>query len=143
MAGATIGDNVKFHFVIKDKKGKIFDQSEEKEPEEIVLGEGSIPSGIEVSLVGMSEGDSKTVDLKPNMHFGPRVEDLVIDVEIGQFPDDLKLEKGAVLEYGLDDGTSELFTIASIGDEMVKLDGNHPLAGQDVTVDLKVLVVES
>jgi len=143
MAGAKLGDKVKFLFVIKDESGEVVDEVKEKEPEEIVLGAGDTIPGIEVSLVGMASGDSKTVTLKPDMHFGPRYEDLTLEIEKEQFSDADELEVGGALEYGFDDGSSEFFTITSIGDEMVSLDGNHPFAGKDLTVELKILDIET
>ncbi len=143
MAGAKLGDKIKFLFVIKDESGNVVDEIKEDEPEELVLGEGDTIPGIEVSLVGMATGDSKTVTLNPLMHFGPRFDDLQLDIEKDQFSDDVKLEEGGALEYGFDDGTTEFFTVVSIGDEMITLDGNHPFAGKELTVELKLLGIET
>ena len=92
MAGAKLGDKVKFHYVIKDDSGKVLENSPENEPEELVIGEGDIFSGVEITLMGMSPGDSKAVTLKPPMHFGPRVDELKIDISMDQVPDDVKIE---------------------------------------------------
>lgn len=143
MAGAKIGDKVKFHYAIKDEKGKTVDRTKDDEPEEIILGEGSIPAGIEVSLVGMNVGETKTVALKPNMHYGERIEEMQFDVDRDQFPKDMKLDKGEVVEFGFEDGTAGLFTIVKMGDKMVTIDGNHPLAGREITCELKVTDIEA
>ena len=87
MAGAKLGDKIKFHFVMKDEAGEIVEQSTEEEPAEIVLGEGDFFSGIEVSLTGMNPGETKTITLKPTMHYGPYVEELKVELSKDQIPD--------------------------------------------------------
>jgi len=143
MAGAKLGDKVKFTFVIMDDTGNVVDETKENDPEEVVVGEGDTIPGIEVSLVGMASGESKTVKLDPLKHFGPRFEDLVIEVEKELFPEDAELKEGEALEYGYEDGSSDLFVISSVNEDTVTLDGNHPLAGKDLTVEISVLAIET
>jgi len=143
MAGATLGDKIKYLYVIKDESGKTLEEVTEKKPEEIVLGDGDTIPGIEVSLVGMSPNEKKTVTLVPSMHFGPLAEELKFDLEKEIIPDDVDLEEGGALEYTFDDGTTEFFTIVKIGDQMISVDGNHPFAGKDLTVELTLLGIET
>jgi FKBP-type peptidyl-prolyl cis-trans isomerase 2 len=141
MADAKLGSKLKVRLVIKDENGEVFQKTAD-EPNELVLGEGTLIPGIEVSLVGMNPGDSKTVELKPKMHYGERNEEAVVEMDKEGFSDDVKVEKGETLEYRAEDGATTLFRIVDVNDEMVKLDGNHPLAGQTIAVDIKVEDVE-
>lgn len=143
MAGAKLGDKVRFSFTIKDDSGKVVEEVKEDDPQEVVIGEGDTIPGIEVSLVGMASGELKTVVLDPLKHFGPRYEDLVVEVEKGIFPEDVEIEEGSVMEYTYEDGSSDLLTISKIDEDEVTLDGNHPLAGKELTVELKLLNIET
>ena len=141
MAKAKLGSKLKIKLAIKDEKGEDFQKTED-EADEIVLGEGLVVPGVEVSLVGMSPGDKKNVELKPEMHYGPRNEDLVFDIEKEGFNENIKLEKDQTLEYTYEDGTAAMFRVTEIDDKKVKLDGNHPLAGQTISVDIELVDVE-
>ncbi len=138
MPGAKLGDKVLFSYTIKDESGDVLEKIDKDSAEELVLGQGDTIPGIEVSLVGMNAGDSKTVTLEPPMHFGSYIDALKFDIPKETIPGDLKIEKGGVLEYEAEDGTSEFFTILSIGDEMISVDGNHPYAGKSLSVEIKV-----
>lgn len=138
MQGAKLGDKVLFSYTIKDEGGDVLEKIEEDSPEELVLGQGDTIPGIEVSLVGMNVGDKKSVTLDPPMHFGSYIDELKFDIPKETIPGEIKIEKGGVLEYEAEDGTSEFFTILSIGDEMISIDGNHPYAGKQLSVDIKV-----
>jgi len=143
MAGAKLGDKVKFTYIIKDEDGNTVDEVLEDDAQELVVGEGDTLPGIEVSLVGMAKGESKTVKLDPQKHFGPRFEELVIELEKDVFPEDADLTEGEAMEYGYEDGSADLFMIVSVDDDTVTLDGNHPLAGKDLTVELKMIDIET
>ncbi len=142
MAGAKLGDTVIVSLSIKDEKGELFDQSPEDDSEEIVIGEGMVLPGIEVSLVGMSQGDKKSVELNPKMHFGEMDDQLVFDMQKKEFPKEVNLTEGEILEYGFEDGSTAYFTISEVKDDKVTLDGNHPLAGQTIAVDIHMLEVK-
>ncbi len=139
MAQAKDGDKVKVHYTGKLDDGKVFDSSKEKEPLEFTLGEGSVIQGLEDSLSGMEEGESKTTTISSDKAYGPYRDDMIIEVDKEKLPENLEPEEGQVLQAKQENGAVVNLTIKDIKDATVVLDGNHPLAGKDLTFDIKLV----
>jgi len=142
MATAENGNKVKVKYTGKLESGKVFGSSEEGKPIEFQIGEGQIIPGFEEAVVGMSEGESKTVEVPSEKAYGPHRDDRVFEVERASIPDDVSVEVGGQLEVRHQNGESTIVTVAEAGPEKVKLDANHPLAGKDLTFDIELLEVE-
>ncbi len=140
MTQAKEGDKVKVHYTGSLEDGTIFGYSPEQEPLEFTIGEQNVLPSFENAVIGMNEGDTKSVSIPPEDAFGERREDLVFDVEKSKLPPDIELTPGKVLHVRSDEGDPFAVTITHIEDEIVKLDGNHPLAGE--VLNLKIELVE-
>ncbi len=138
---AKKGDKVKVHFTGKTVDGNVFASSTEQEPLEFELGGGALLPGVEQAVEGMEKGDKKDVTLPPEESFGERHDELVIMVERSQFPEDFQPEIGLEFEVPQPDGSSAYFKVLEVGEDKVKLDGNHPLAGQTLTFELELLEI--
>jgi peptidylprolyl isomerase len=140
---ATIkeGDTVKVHYTGTIADGTVFDTSREREPLEFTLGEGKLIPGFEKAVVGMKVGDTSKVTIPSDEAYGEKREDMVIDVDKGQIPPDIKPEVGQQLQVQQKDGGAIPVVITEITDETVQLDANHPLAGQDLTFEIEVVEV--
>lgn len=103
-------------------------------------GEGELLPGLEEALYGMRAGDEAEIVLSPEQAYGEYDDDAFELVSLDEFPDDVELEVGMTLELH-DEDEDEVFeaTIAEISEEGVLLDFNHPLAGETLHVDVKVL----
>jgi len=98
---------------------------------------------IEAALADKSAGDSCSVTLEPEDAFGEYDAELVRVEEQGRFPEGVKV--GMQFE-GTDgdaegEGEARVFTVTDLADGKVVVDGNHPLAGQRLRFDCKVLDV--
>jgi len=140
---ATIkeGDTVKVHYTGTIADGTVFDSSREREPLEVTLGEGKLIPGFEKAVVGMNVGDTSKVTIPSEEAYGEKREDMVIDVDRGQIPPDIKPEVGQQLQIQQKDGGAIPVVITEVTDETVQLDANHPLAGQELTFEIEVLEV--
>lgn len=140
---ATIkeGDTVKVHYTGTIADGTVFDSSREREPLEFKLGEGKLIPGFEKAVVGMNVGDTSKVTIPSDEAYGEKREDMVIDVDRGQIPPDIKPEIGQQLQIQQKDGGAIPVVITEVTDETVQLDANHPLAGQDLTFEIEVVEV--
>ncbi len=138
---AKKGDKVKVHFTGKTQEGSIFASSHEQEPLEFELGGGVLLPGIEDAVEGMEKGDKKDITLPPDQSFGQRHEELVIFVDKGQFPEDFEPSVGLEFEIPQPDGSYAYFKVLEIAEDKVKLDGNHPLAGETLTFELELLEI--
>ena len=142
MSEAQQGSSVKLEYTGKLEDGTVFDSSEQSGALEFTIGEGKIISGVEEAVRGMTPGEQKTVEVAPEQGYGERQEEMVVDVERNRLPDDLTPEVGQQLQVQREDGQTLPVTVAEVFDEQVRLDANHPLAGQNLTFDLKLLESE-
>ncbi len=134
------GKNVVVHYTGKFEDGSVFDTSltEGREPIKTVLGQGNLIKGFENGLVGMTEGEKKTVEVSPEDGYGEYLDGLVTTVEKNKVPNEVKL--GDVLQSQGDRGTINV-TVTEINENDVKLDANHPMAGKKLIFDLEVVSV--
>jgi peptidylprolyl isomerase len=141
MSQAKTGDTVKVHYTGTLADGTEFDTSRGRDPLEFTLGAGSLIPGFENAVVGMSPGDSKRMTIAAEEAYGPRHEHLTQDVPRTTIPDNIELEEGTVLHARGPEGQSLSFTVVSFDDASVKIDGNHPLAGRDLTFALELVEI--
>ncbi|MEN6356513.1 MAG: peptidylprolyl isomerase [Armatimonadota bacterium] len=141
MAQAKQGNNVKVEYTGKLKDGSVFDTSADREPLEFTIGGGQIIPDFEEAVVGMNPGDSKTIEVPAARAYGPRHDDMVINIDRAQFPEDIKPEVGDQLQISQPDGRAAVVTVTEITEDSVTLDANHPLAGQDLTFDIQLVEV--
>jgi len=139
VAQAKKGDQVSVHYTGRLDDGSVFDSSDHGEPLVFVLGTSQVVPGFENAIVGMNTGDSKTVKIAVREAYGLREEALVMNVDRGQIPPDLEIEVGQHLQMEKSDGETMRVTVMSVTEEMVTLDGNHPLAGEDLTFDITLV----
>lgn len=141
MAQAKNGDKVKIHYTGKLEDETVFDSSVEREPLEFTVGDGKIIPGFEKAVVGMEPGESKTVTVSPDMAYGPHRKELVVDVERERVPDKLDLKIGGFVQIRQRDGGVIQAKVTGVSEAKVTLDANHPLAGKDLTFDIKLVEI--
>lgn len=143
MMPAKKGDRVKVHFTGKTQGGDVFASSYNQEPLEFELGEGTVLPGVENAVEGMESGEKKNVTVPPEQSFGFRHDELIIMVDRSQFPEDFEPKVGLAFEVPQPDGSYAYFKVLEVGDSKVKLDGNHPLAGETLTFELELLEISA
>ncbi len=138
---AQNGDTVRVHYTGKFSDGTVFDTSDGREPLEFTLGEQQLIPGFERAVLGMNVGDTKTVNVPPELGYGPRDERLIINVKKQEIPEGLKLHLHDRVQVGLQDGGTLVMTVTDVTDDGVTLDGNHPLAGQDLIFEIELVEI--
>ena len=133
---ASDGDTVGVIYRGTLDDGSEFDSNVGGEPLVFVLGEGSLISGFENAVRGMSVGETVTVRLEPSEAYGERTESLIIDLPAEGAPDGLAVGDQAQLA----DGT--VVTILEVTEDSITVDANHPLAGQALTFEITIQSVE-
>jgi FKBP-type peptidyl-prolyl cis-trans isomerase SlpA len=134
------GSKVKVHYTGKLANGKVFDTSVEKDPLEVVVGQSGLIKGFEEGLMGMKEGEKKTIELIPEDAYGQLIEGRTQEVEKSMLPEEIQV--GMALQANGEVGTM-VVTVKEIKEETVVLDANHPLAGKDLIFELEVLEVSN
>ena len=141
MTLAKDGDTVKVHYTGTLNDGTVFDTSVERDPLEFTIGEGRLIPGFENAIIGLEEGDSKQINIAAGDAYGEYREELVADIERKQLPDDIEPQVGMVLQAKTESGELTNVMIKGVEGDAVTLDGNHPLAGQELNFDLKLVEV--
>ncbi len=141
MAQAKAGDKVKVHYKGTLNGGQVFDSSSSREPLEFTLGSGMVIPGFDAAVTGLEPGESVTVTIPVDKAYGPYRQEMVAAIERDNIPADFELAVGQRLQMQVPDGEAMAVTITDIQDNMVTLDGNHPLAGQDLTFELELVAI--
>lgn len=142
MSQASAGNKIAIHYTGTLADGSVFDSSEGREPLSFTMGEGQIIPGLESALDGLSEGDEKTVTVPADDAYGQKNPQAVQQVPRATIPDNIPLDLGTQLQMQTPDGQAIPVTVAEVTEEHVLLDANHPLAGKDLTFEVKVVSVD-
>jgi len=127
-------ENEKFvtiNYTLKNDEGEIIDSTEGKDPLPYVHGTGRLLASLESALAGKAVGDSIDVKLSPEEGYGVATEERIFEVPKSDMENIDNLQEGMTLHAQTPNGV-ETFVIVSIGEESVKVDGNHPLAGKNL-----------
>jgi peptidylprolyl isomerase len=135
------GDTITIHYTGKLDDGTTFDTSIDKDPLEFTVGKHDVIPGMEEAVVGMEPGDEKTITIPSNDAYGPYHEEMVVVVDRSEFPEEMDIEVDQQLSVMLDDDQSIIVTVTEINDDNVTLDANHPLAGEDLTFDIRLVEI--
>lgn len=141
MSQAKSGDSVKVHYTGTLADGTQFDSSQGRDPLEFTLGAGNVIPGFDQGVADMAAGDTKTIHIPAEEAYGPRHDHLTQDVPRSAMPADIELEQGMVLHAQGPEGQTLNFTVVEFDDQTVKVDGNHPLAGKDLTFALELVSI--
>ena len=141
MAQAKTGDTVKVHFNGFLDDGTLFGSSRGNEPVEFTIGDGKIIRGLENAVIGMEEGDKKTVTAPPEDAFGLHKEKLITTVNKLTISSDVELEVGKTLIFRGGQDQNVRATVKDVTENEVTLDANHPLAGKELTLEVELLEV--
>ncbi len=135
------GTRVLVHYTGTLDDGTKFDSSREREPLEVVLGQGMVIPGFEKAIVGLEPGQSVTVTIPEEEAYGPHNEELVIRVPKDSFPAEIKPTVGEQLILRSPDGNEILALIVDADEGEVTLDANPPLAGFALTFEIELVSV--
>ena len=115
------------------------DSSKGQEPLRFLVGHGNIIAGLEREMLGMKVGESKDVVVQPADGYGEFDEQAYLDVSRNDFPSDMQIEEGSELSVRDDSGRSRYARIDTIDGDTVRLNFNHPLAGDQLHFNVKVV----
>ncbi len=164
MSHAKQGDTVRVHYTGSLQDGSVFDSSEIGEPEccgcdcsssggcgtesycaseplEFVIGAGNVIPGFENAVIGLSVGESVTVTIPFDEGYGPRQEQMVAVVDRKDLGGEIDPVEGEQLEVLMEDGNSVPVLITEVTESTVTIDANHPLAGRDLTFEIKLVEI--
>ncbi len=140
---AKPGDRVTIYFIGTLDNGRIFDSADADNPLSFTIGQGEVFPALEEAVTGMAVGRAANIEIKAADAYGPRLDDNLLRLPRTQFPADRQLREGEKISLSFADGEERVMCIIKLEDDEVTLDGNHPLAGLDLTFALQLEKIES
>ncbi len=131
---------VVMHYAVSDSDDTLIDSSYDHKPMAIIHGTGYLIPGLEDALEGHQVNDKFEVSVDAEQAYGPRNDDYVQSVQKELLQGVEELTVGTQLRATTDDGEQTVIVI-DITDDVVTVDGNHPLAGLDLKFDVEILEV--
>lgn len=142
MALAQFGDTVKVHYSGWLEDGTLFDTSVDDEPLRFAIGSGVVLEGFERAVIGMSPGESKRIRLAAEDAYGPHRPDLVVTIPHEEFPGHIHPRPGQQLQVARTGARPMVVTVVDVSEAGVTLDANHPLAGKELTFEIRLVEIE-
>lgn len=137
------GSRVSLHFTIALEDGTIADSTQDNDPVEFTVGDGTLASGLEFAIYGMRPGEHQSLRIDPREGFGFRDPERIHTIERKEFPSEMQLEPGYIVAFTTPGGEEVPGTILEINESLVTVDFNHPLAGHEIIFEVEVLSVEA
>ena len=135
------GKTVSFDYTLT-VDGAVVDSSQGKKPLQYVQGQKKIISGLEKQLTGLKIGDEKKIVVPAEEAYGKIDPKAVQEVDRASIPKDIPLTVGTILEATDPAGHTFPAKVTAIKEKTVMLDLNHPLAGKELTFQVKIVDIK-
>ena len=136
------GMEVTLNFAIKMSDGKLVDSNFDTKPATFTVGDGNLLAGFEEVLMGLTAGEEGSFNLAPEKAFGQPNPNNVQSFKKDQFADDMELQPGLMISFA-DANKAELpGVVKSVLENEVIVDFNHPLAGETLDFEVKIIDVK-
>ena len=131
---------VTIQYTLKDEKGSVLDSTEKGNPFLYIQGHQNIIPGLETELEGKTKGDVFKVSIQPKDGYGETNPNLIQEIPKDQFPEPAEIQEGMQFQADTPEGPM-ILTVLEILESVIKVDGNHPLAGKDLHFEVQVVDV--
>jgi FKBP-type peptidyl-prolyl cis-trans isomerase SlpA len=129
------------HCSITLEDGTVAENTLDDEPIRFVMGDGTITQKLERALYGLKAGEEESLKIGPENAFGHHDPEAVMDRPRSDFPDDMNVQVGQIIEFTLPEGDEALGSVLEVYDDTVKMDFNHPIAGHEIQFYVQVIEV--
>jgi len=141
MEPAKNGDTVRVHYTGRLDDGRVFDSSANREPLEFTLGAGQVIQGFDELVRGMSPGELRTQRIAAEQAYGPYRQEMEVEVPREEIPPTMTPQVGHQYQIQAGSGQALRVRITRVTETSVFMDGNHPLAGKDLTFEVELLEI--
>lgn len=140
------GSLVTLHFSLALENGELIDSNFDRQPASCRLGDGSLLPGFEEVLIGLAAGDTVETVLQPEQAFGSVNPKNQHQFPVAKFQDLLEddlipTSVGSVVAFKDAAGFDLPGIITAIGDSVIAVDFNHPLAGKAIVFKAAIIAV--
>ena len=135
---------ISFHYTLTNMEGEVIDTSRDSHDAfSYMEGMSQIIPGLEKAMGLLSVGDKRKIEVEAVDAYGEHDEQLIVEVPREKLPNNEKLEAGDQFQASGPNGEMLLFRVMEIVGDQVKLDGNHPLAGEKLVFDVEVTAIRN
>lgn len=131
------------HYRLASKNGVEIISTFQESPATLQLGIGQLAPTLEECLIGLGEGAHQTFELPPEHAYGPRNPELLQHVALATLQENSALNEefviGDMVEFNAPSGGKFAGVLRSIGQQSGLFDFNHPLAGQDIIFEVRII----
>ncbi|HKL48279.1 MAG TPA: FKBP-type peptidyl-prolyl cis-trans isomerase [Desulfuromonadales bacterium] len=138
---AKEGDRVTVHYIGTLDNGRIFDQADEDRPLVFTIGNDEVFPALEEAITGMRAGEVRNLTIPASRAFGPRREKNILTLPRDSFPPERDIRVGEKLQVEFGGEQQLVMRVMQMDGDTVALDGNHALAGCDLTFALKLVKI--
>ncbi len=130
------GDLVRIHYTSRSLEGSVIETTDRRNPLEFRVGSEEFISGLSLGLIGMQLGDSRTITAPPERAFGRHSPDLIQTTPLSVIPEEAQVGEQLSASMG---GVNLDVWIQKLTATEAVVDANHPLAGETLVIDVKVV----
>lgn len=135
---------ISFHYTLTNTAGEVIDTSRDsKDAFSYLEGAGQIIPGLERALALLSAGDTRKIEVEAVDAYGEHDKNLIVEVPKTKLPNSDQLAIDDQFQASGPNGEILMFRVIEIAGDQVKLDGNHPLAGQKLIFDVEMMGVRN
>lgn len=131
---------VSIDYILTLDSGEEVDKTEPNAPLSFITGLGQIIPGLERELIGLETGSTKKIVVEAVEAYGPVNQDMIKDIPMEQFPEGQQVEPGMSFQAQTQSGPLML-RVQEVKEDAVTVNFNHPMAGERLNFDVKVLEV--
>lgn len=143
--------SVNYHLTVKDENGKeeLVEKTDSERPFVFLYGAGNLLEEFEKNLSGKSKGDKFDFVIEAGNGYGDWSEENIVNIPIDAFKDNEgnidkeMLKEGNTLPMVDNEGNHLQGTVEEVTESSVKMDFNHPLAGQDLHFKGEILEIRN
>lgn len=141
MTSVKSGDKVSVEYTGRFADGMVFDSSEGRDPLKFTVGANEVIPGFDKAVTGLSTGESVTIQIPPAEAYGLHDANLIVTLDRSKIPPEVEIGIGSQLQMKNEEGRIFSVAVTGLSEEEVIVDANHPLAGKELTFDIKLVEI--
>lgn len=142
MSKVETGNTVNVHYTGTFDDGTKFDSSHDRgQTLTFQVGSGQVVPGFDSALMGMSEGEKKTIHLTPDQAYGDPVQEAVQEFPKDMFPQEMPMKEGVTVMGKNEVGQQMMGKVVGLTDTTATIDFNHPLAGKNLNFEIELVSI--
>ena len=131
---------VLFHYDLSDEQGVAIESSRDGDGVAVLMGHRNVIPGVETALSGKQAGDQFQTTVPPALGYGLRREELKERISKKHIISKQKPKVGETITIRTKSGPRNVM-VAKVGNSVIDVDMNHPMAGRTLVFDIEILEV--